>query len=130
MSGMKRCLLRAAVTGALLTYVSCPHSLHLHANLLLGPYRQYADFHKFLYDTAVKNGVEIRLNCRVGGFDEEEGEYVTLASGEKVHGDVIVAAAGAEGCVIRAAMLEEEGLGSACKSGLRNWKYVIAIDVE
>jgi hypothetical protein len=59
----------------------------------------------------------------VVSFDEQDGEYVRLASGEQVHGDVIIAAGGSED-IVRKALLEEEGYDPARGNGALNWKCV------
>ncbi|KZT04630.1 FAD/NAD(P)-binding domain-containing protein [Laetiporus sulphureus 93-53] len=55
----------------------------------------YADFRKLLYDTCVELGVKVRGGAKVTQYHvRPERPSVTLASGEEVHGDVLIAADG------------------------------------
>ncbi|USP74124.1 hypothetical protein yc1106_01398 [Curvularia clavata] len=52
-----------------------------------------AHFHEALYQRAMELGVSVELGCRVREYDESKGSVV-LESGQKIRGDLIVAADG------------------------------------
>lgn len=64
-----------------------------------------ADFHKLLYDLA-KDEMELRLNSTVVDCDPE-APSITLASGEVVHGDLIIGADGIKSRIQKAVLGRE-----------------------
>lgn len=64
-----------------------------------------ADFHKLLYDLA-KDEMELRLNSTVVDCDPE-APSVTLASGEVIHGDLIIGADGIKSRIQKAVLGRE-----------------------
>ncbi|XP_014551814.1 hypothetical protein COCVIDRAFT_19972 [Bipolaris victoriae FI3] len=52
-----------------------------------------AHFHEALYQRALELGVSVKLGCRVKEYEDSKGSVV-LESGQRIHGDLIIAADG------------------------------------
>ena len=81
---------------------------------------QHDDLYDILYDAAVAHGAQIRYEANVVSVDPEAQE-VTLESGEKIGGDVIVGADGEFG-LCRAAVIGQPVFGAP--TGVAMYEYV------
>ena len=77
-----------------------------------------------LYEAAVSSGAEIRYDANVVKIDPEERQ-VTLESGEKISGDVLVGADGEFG-LSRSTVLGENGRGTP--TGLAMYECVFRLE--
>ncbi len=81
---------------------------------------QHDDLYDLLYEAAQSSGARIRYGANVVNIDAEAQE-VTLESGDKISGDVLVGADGEFG-LSRSTVIGQDGFGTP--TGLALYEYV------